>query len=85
MVYYKKNRDIPWYIATFWNIYHGIYYVIWRFGIYHGMVYTNRYVVYNNEVYINLECYIPRYITISLIVADCPDIYGISQDLVWCL
>ena len=60
--------DIPLYITPFFDIYHGIYHVIWRFGIYHSMVYTSWYKVYINMVYINLECYIPCYITLSLIV-----------------
>ena len=60
--------DIPRYITPFVNIYHGIYHVIWRFGIYHSMVYTSWYKVYINMVYINLECYIPCYITLSLLV-----------------
>ena len=60
--------DIPLYITPFFDIYHGIYHVIWRFGIYHSMVYTSWYKVYINMVYINLECYIPCYITLSFIV-----------------
>ena len=60
--------DIPRYITSCLDIYHGIYHVIWRFGIYHSMVYTSWYKVYINMVYINLECYIPCYITLSFIV-----------------